>query len=113
MYDIEITYKTGNSFNSYKTEDNVDLPMATLEIAKENLQRIKIHWKIYEQKNGYYSTRQKIEYPPFCFENSDEIILRVDETTDHTCYPFWCGYFETLISARIIATGEDEMEFFV
>jgi hypothetical protein len=116
MYDIEITYSTGNSFSTYKTQDLVDIPMANLEIAKENLQRIKQHWKIYRSKSAYSSHPGIFEtkYPHFYIQETDGIVLMVDGCKIHEIqHPFWTGYFETLISAKIVQLDKDEMEFFV
>jgi uncharacterized HAD superfamily protein len=120
MYDIEITYKTGNSFNTYKTTDILDLPVASLEIAKENLQRIKIHHKIINALDSYnIKAFNEIEYPNFMILTDEVgypmrgIKLKIDENCEHNLlYPFWVGYFEKLISAKIIAIN-DELEFFI
>jgi hypothetical protein len=109
MYDIEITYQTGNSFNTYNATDLLDLPVESLSIAKENLQRIKQHWKIYEDKDSF--SPQIKDIPDFYIDERG-IILKINDTTSHTILsPFWTGYFESLISARIVVLDSDELEF--
>lgn len=41
MYRIKISYSTGNSFGSEDTWDYLELTWKNLDVAKENLQRIK------------------------------------------------------------------------
>lgn len=117
MYDIEITYTTGNSFNTYTETDVVCVPVETLAEAKVNLQRIKQHWSIYQQKHGYSLTVQDIDYPDFYIGKSDGIILKTstEEGQHEIMHPFWVGYFESLISAKIVELKDedDELEFVV
>lgn len=124
-YDIRIYYKTGDSFNSYDREDMLEIPMESREIAKENLQRIKKHWEIYESKHSY-PYKKDIEYPDFYITeyldeddtnykwSCDGIKIKINETKEHNIlHPFWIGYFEHLHGAEIVLVDdeEDEMSF--
>lgn len=48
MYRIKISYLTGDSFGTQDTYDYLELTWKNLDIAKENLQRIKEHYELYE-----------------------------------------------------------------
>jgi len=125
-FDIRIDYKTGDSFKSYETSDTLDLPVESLEIAKENLRRIKEHYKVYIKKNSYsmqYSDKREIQYPDFYITKAtvshgtydvDGIRLKVSETKERDIIsPFWIGYFESLIGAEVIVSDaeEDDLSF--
>lgn len=58
-YKIKISYCTGNSFGSEDTEDLVELDWDNLDIAKENLQYIKEHYKQYEECNTSKQTKNR------------------------------------------------------
>lgn len=61
-YAINIRYCTGNSFGSEDTEQHVELEWDNLEIAKDNLQRIRAHYKMYtEIQNGRRETENILE----------------------------------------------------
>ena len=59
MYRIKISYSTGNSFGSDDTWDYLELTWKDLDIAKENLQRIKEHYTLYEGVDGYRTNKPK------------------------------------------------------
>jgi hypothetical protein len=52
-YRIKLSYRTGNSFNSEDTTGYLDLTWNDLNIAKENLIRIKEHYEMYQASNSY------------------------------------------------------------
>lgn len=62
MYKIKISYSTGNSFNSYTTEDYLDLTWNDLNIAKKNLINIKEHYDMYQLIEGYSTRSNKKKY---------------------------------------------------
>jgi len=96
MYDIEITYTTGNSFGSERLVEDLCNPVTSLDVAKENLKRIKEHYIKYEDSpntGGYYQ------------------LTLLTDGKDRTISPFWIGYFETLHGARVIAEADTDMEF--
>jgi len=129
-YKIKISYKTGDSFNDYEREDNLELDWDDLSIAKANLQRINEHYQQYKSLNGY-STKSKSREQIFKdnrkkdwfvgFERNGRtddymaehcIILKTDGDADLQLSCFWCGYFESLRSAEIIIDNSDmKIEF--
>ncbi len=60
-YQIEYRYSTGDSFGSSDEEGILDYEWENLENAKENLQRIKEHYKMYQEIEnvGKYSNKDK------------------------------------------------------
>jgi hypothetical protein len=98
MYDIEIEYETGNSFGRHDETDLLLLPVSSLEMAKENLGRIKAHYAKYQDNPNTGTAYQ---------------LTLLSENGDHTIIPFWIGYFETLHGAKIVTSGENDMEFTV
>lgn len=87
MFDIEITYKTGNSFQVYAQEDTVGAMTEALEDAKENLNRIRQHYErsLESYEDGY-----------------EPLLLKTTDGERKWECPFWCGYFEKLIEARVV-----------
>ena len=53
-YKIKISYTTGDSFHTEDTFDYLELDFNDLDIAKENLQRISEHYKMYKELNYNY-----------------------------------------------------------
>ena len=52
-YRIKISYQTGNSFGSEDTTDYLEITWDDIDIAKENLQRIREHYEMYKELDGY------------------------------------------------------------
>lgn len=52
-YKIRVDYSTGDSYGSRDTSDFIELEWDNLDIAKENLRRIKEHYEFYRQENSY------------------------------------------------------------
>lgn len=52
-YKIKIEYSTGDSFHNEDTSGYIEFDWVNLDIAKENLQRIKEHYQMYKDINGY------------------------------------------------------------
>lgn len=117
MYRIKLTYDTGDSFhNEYGLEETLGVSWSTLELAEENLNRIKEHYEfvkadeIYrwdltnkeirkkkeEAKNQRWY-RNEYDYP----EGSVILILDNGEEFVQSA-SFYCGYFESLTCAEII-----------
>lgn len=48
-YTIEIEYTTGNSFKTERKISNLDFDWENLQIAEQNLNRIKEHWLWYSR----------------------------------------------------------------
>ena len=119
MYQIEIKYRTGNSFGSHTETEFVGCSWEDLDEAKEALSCIKKHDAYFEeiQSFSYKRSGKRIKIPKgeYWFNNKD------DYYKEHTMFVkingepkqisvFWRGYFETLINAKIIA-DESDMEF--
>ena len=96
MYDIEIDYTTGNSFGSERSKEPLCNPVTTLEMAKENLKRIKKHY-LECADNPNYDKRY-------------DLVLLIDDG-ERKITPFWIGYFETLHGAKVFQEMDEEMEF--
>ncbi len=54
-YKIKLYYSTGNSYMSEDVYDYLELTWKNLNIAKENLQRIKEHYAMHRELDGYNS----------------------------------------------------------
>ena len=74
MYRIKVSYCTGNSDGSEYTYDYLELTWKNLDIAKENLQRIKEHYDLYQKVDGYKTNKTKYQSikecedkPWFCY----------------------------------------------
>lgn len=123
-YFIKISYSDGDSFKNWEDERNIDLEWKNIEVAKENLKRIKQHYKEYEFFDGWESWKVKEtdikkredELKSFSwFSKGDwkhSIILKTDEGDDFQTSTFWCGYFESLLSAEIVdEDGDNDYKF--
>lgn len=123
MFTIHVDYHTGDSFKSYDTETTLSGEWI-LDIAKENLKRIKAHYKAYQDRNNYYSIAiqdkaRKLEsdisseawYTGNYWEHSINLLENDGTIKKYRCA--WCGYFEQLIKAEIISTTseDDDMTF--
>lgn len=88
-YKIKIDYQTGDSFDTYDTSTLLDGEWNNLEVAKENLKRIQLHYEFF-----------------LCRSNRKTLLkLKTDDGVEYKFYPFWCGYFEKLYGAEIIVEG--------
>lgn len=128
MYTIKIDYRTGDSFNTYDTDTTLSGEW-TLEVAKENLKRIKSHYTLYQNRHNYYSMGMQVKgkdivedakkEPWFytgdgCHGNWEyELYLLENDGSSKSHSTLWIGYFERLISAKIISKipEDDEMSF--
>lgn len=131
-HQIKIHYTTGNSFGSEDTSGILELDWNNLDVAKENLKRIKEHYMCYKVDNDYsgkkgyyfssltpeekliYDTRkdQRWYHETKFFSNSNDsyhysIVLVTDDGNDFQISPFWIGYFERLNWAEIISDDND------
>lgn len=131
MYTIKVRYITGDSFNSYETDCDLEGSWE-LEVAKENLKRIKEHYKLYDNRNNYYSLGMAEYFEQilkdinnaswFCKGNGRDsstwqwhINLKENDGSEKDYYVRWCGYFERLVTAKVtaITPEENDMEFSV
>jgi len=131
-YKIKISYQTGDSFSNSDKESYLDLKWDNLEIAKENLKAIREHYSYYEELHNYYSTKpqrdrsviiKEMRKKSWCADPIEGFSEGANESTyelgmklkaDNGKYMqqsnFWCGYFETLYGAEIVAK-DNNMEF--
>lgn len=122
-YRIEFDYTTGNSFGSELCENEPldDFEWENLETAKRNLKRIKEHYKWYDEMENLdrWALKKGKEKPKppkwrkVRTQYGDKhalLNLILDNEKEVQFYPPWCGYFETLHSARIKSEDPD-MEF--
>lgn len=124
MFTIKIDYRTGDSFKSYDTDITLSGEW-TLEVAKENLKRIKEHYTLYQNRNNYYSIGMQVKGKDILEDAKKEAWFYSGDNTygaweyslnllenDGSAKKYdtcWIGYFERLISARIISiTPEDD-----
>lgn len=128
IYRIEIHYITGDSFGSQETTSFLDPAWEDINIAKENLKAIREHWEFYytmENSGALIRTRGKTkeeifnEYkdrwwmvPDFKLNGYDHhrMRLKMDNGNFMQQSNFWCGYFESLIGAKI-TPDKSEWEF--
>lgn len=111
---IEINYNTGDSFSNHDgLITHLDYSWTNIEIALENLKRIREHYVMVEQlgRNSYPKGPKEIhdrykrerwyseQYPDFCL-----MLLDNEEKPFRYSASSWCGYFESLNSARIVTT---------
>lgn len=114
MYKIEISYKTGDSFSSHDATTILECTFKDLNVAKENLQRIKIHQEYYNSINRSYKLHNVIK--PNCWidskygDDSGSLRLITDNGTEFIIDPFWQGYFERLNAAEIISSNHYDMK---
>jgi membrane-bound lytic murein transglycosylase len=108
MYNIEITYQTGNSFGSHTEVGLIGACWEDITKAAEALKEIKRH-------NKYFSDKENIRWVnDFKFNKEYDKIseysikLKDDNNNDIIVQAFWRGYFERLISAKIIIDDPDD-----
>lgn len=115
MYTIKIDYQTGNSFGIEDRSSNLEANW-NLEVAKENLQRIKEHYQIIKDRDNYVSIGSSKEtslmkkikterwYTGKYFEWSIKLLENDSTEKEYRC--FWTGYFERLYGGTIVETDE-------
>jgi hypothetical protein len=109
MYQIKVEYETGDSFGRSDEQEILRHSWSNLDIAKENLQRIKEH---YLWANNWQPERKA---PSFLEDTTHygrwDINLLNDERNEVRFGVSWVGYFETLYGASIIADEKDGWSF--
>ena len=110
-YTIEYDFTTGDSYSLERLTEILDcISWNNLEIAKENLKRIKEHYEFYYREEKTYSRRKKVKPPTWWKTNNNHIYcvnLKTDNGKEFQLYCPWCGYFETLHGATIIENDSD------
>ena len=125
-YTIEVTYTTGDSFESDQVTNTIGLAWRSLELAKAALKTIKEHYDFYQEFDACYSnwkdTRSEkailkdVNSRVWCRGKAeDKYSMKAKAKMDDRRWRniptgMWCGYFETLHSARVVLTeGSDDM----
>ena len=123
-YKIKIDYQTGNSLHQHDTHDFLELSWDNLEIARENLKAIALHYQMYKELEYEYSLDDKYEVlnkysNNWWFVEADRynesqhcMKLKADNGNLMQQSNFWCGYFELLYGAEIKSDTND-MKFTV
>jgi len=96
-YKIEISYQTGNSFG-IQDETEILGEWENLDIAKENLQAIKEHYKLYKEEKSVKSYRQNNKL------NTHEVISKYK---DNWWFVGKLAYFEKWNKARCRVSKKD------
>lgn len=117
MYRVEYKYETGDSFGSDVEYGTLDVSFSSLDLAKKALKDIKEHYEFYREARGYrnyFKSQEEINNNSELaklkswFVNTEGCLkLLIDEGKYYQFHAPWCGYFESLISAKII---DDDME---
>lgn len=126
MYSILIRYQTGNSYGTYETEAEVGLNWESLDRAKHALAYIQEHYRAYCKEDLSKWTHKasvafvdSIKSRPWFYGGKypeqwkNGLKVEDDSGELRLISAFWIGYFENLISAKIIVAGSDDMEFTV
>lgn len=113
-YQITVYYETGDSFHTEDTETTLEMRWENLDIAKENLERIKQHHEYYYDSKKRYTFRynEKDFYdkwksvPDFIVidprvASFPMLKLKLDNGNEMEMWPMWCGHFERLYGAEI------------
>lgn len=117
MYTIKVSYYTGNSFNTYDTEQTVGLLWENKELARKALRAIKEHYSAYEKGDNHYGENPTLVGNAW-YDNLKEkkdwvfsLACELDDGSYRNISCNWCGYFEGLQRAEIIVDGDDEDAF--
>jgi hypothetical protein len=124
VYTIEVTYQTGDSFNTETCTDTIGLVWEDKQLARKALQAIKENNTLYLEKESYggrgrddiykdvlkcdwYKPEGEDESDPYwwnwvCKVEMDDVTFRNVPTR------MWQGYFETLHEARVVCEQDDE-----
>ena len=106
---IEINYQTGDSFNSYSETGSVEITWEKLEVAKAALKRIR-ELDEYDRADNTWNTATP-KLPDWAKKDrfgGINLILPLDDGSERNIHTFWCGYFEKLYSARIVAQKTED-----
>jgi hypothetical protein len=125
MFTLEIHFKTGDSFESYEETDKIGHVWESLDKAEEALYAIKDHHN-YIQEVKRAERLNRTEAKKLKKQAEKESWFCTGDSTENECYlkvkddegnlvkinAFWHGYFETLLSARIVLEEEIMFDFY-
>lgn len=125
-YKILYNYDTGDSVNQFPDRSGyVEIQWSNLEIAKENLKRIREHYNQYielnniwtkktddeilneNQKNDWFVKLVKKNNTIDRYIAEHSLILYGDDNTPFQFFAPWCGHFERLNYIEIIEDKSD------
>lgn len=127
MYTIKVTYRTGDSFNTYTEENEINLSWENISLAKQCLINIKEHYDIYRKdsearnENDTNACYKDVLSKDWCrdkkIRKSDIFYSSLHAECDdgewrRVSAGMWIGYFETLESAEVVGIDKDmKIEF--
>ena len=103
MYQIQITYQTGDSFRMEEKTSYLDYSWTDMEAVVEAVGYIKEHYReLYREfkKRPWFRESKDNDM----FQTLHSLILPKDKGSDPPTFvqsAFWCGYFERLLSIEI------------
>jgi hypothetical protein len=111
-YKIKVNYDTGNSLGREPNQEDFITPeWNSLDVAKENLKRLKDFTLWTEQNRRSWRMRgeEKIEPTDFNWYTGDEysLYLYTDKGKRLKQQAFWVGYFESLNFMEIVSDNSD------
>lgn len=115
-YKIRAYYSTGNSFGSHDETETLDFEWDSLELAKENLQRLTEHYKYYVELNKYTnktkkeisdSVKDKDWFNNEKYYETSLYLLNNKREKFLFSTGMYCGYFESLHSLEIVINDDD------
>lgn len=110
-YNIVISYSTGDSNGSHDDTQFMDGEWENKEIIKENLERIKEHYKWYEYTHIRFG-KEPVEEPNWHKGLPEySVLFKTDQGVEYMQSAYWCGYFETLYGAKAVPVKEEEIGF--
>lgn len=112
-YDIELYYRTGDSFESKDIHDRLGVTWKDLDLAKENLERIKQHYLYYRQNNSWVWADEPKHKKPKFYKSDTQVILLLDNEVEWVVNCSWIGHFESLHGGKIVITLGENSEFTV
>lgn len=114
-YIIRAYYQTGNSFNCYDEEMEIEYVWRNLTSAQKSLQRIKNHYEYYKKYHNLWE-KPKEALPSGVYWNNEYkfigLTLLDDNSKEFGYNPPWLGYFEKLKWVEISLNTERNRIYF-
>ncbi len=108
-YTVKVVFETGDSYGSEITEDCIEMSWNNKELAQQAMRDIVDHEEFAQDK---YAEGAEEEYSNklwWCDEYSGFVLkLETDSGDRHKVTVPWTGYFESIISARVISTDDKD-----
>jgi hypothetical protein len=103
---IQITYETGDSFNTHIEQQNIEYNFTKFTIMKKNMKRIRDHYAWVQDKYNYqrFTPKNLVEEPKWHKGLSESQIKIFTDNNKEVLYNcFWIGFFEKLRNVRIVS----------